>query len=339
MKTIRLGKTELRVSRVGFGGIPIQRLSESEAIIVVQRCLDLGVTFYDTATGYTTSEERIGKALAGRRDGVVLATKTPARDRDTARAHLEQSLKRLSTDHVDIWQFHNVSTEEAYEQLLGPSGAMEAAQEAVTTGMVRHIGVSSHSPAMALKAVSSGLFATIQFPFNFVTHEALAELIPLSRQQDVGFIAMKPLGGGLLENARIAIKYLLQFDDVLPDPGIQQVEEIEEIVRIVEGPWDLAAEEQQEMDQIRAQVGTRFCHRCAYCQPCPQGVDIPTVLTVRSFHRRFPPERFRGGNIADAIASARNCAECGECEDKCPYHLPIREMIVENIAFYESVTA
>lgn len=339
VKTIRLGKTELRVSRVGFGGIPIQRLSEDEAIAVVRRCLDLGVTFYDTATGYTTSEERIGKALAGRRDGVVLATKTPARDRETARAHLEQSLKRLNTDHVDIWQFHNVSTEEAYEQLLGPGGAMEVAQEAIAAGRVGHVGVSSHSPGMALKAVSSGLFATVQFPFNFVTHEALEELIPLARQHDVGFIAMKPLGGGLLENVRIAIKYLLQFDDILPDPGIQQVEEIDEIVRIVDGPWELTSQEQLEMDQIRAQVGTRFCHRCAYCQPCPEGVDIPSVLTIRSFHRRFPPERFRTGNIADAIAGARNCAECGECETKCPYHLPIREMLVENIAFYEHVTA
>ncbi len=339
MKTIRLGKTDLRVSRVGFGGIPIQRLSEDEAIAVIRRCLDLGVTFYDTATGYTTSEERIGKALAGRRDGVVLATKTPARDRETARAHLDQSLKRLNTDHIDIWQFHNVSTEEAYEQLLGPGGAMEIAHEAIAAGTVGHVGVSSHSPAMALKAVSSGLFATIQFPFNFVTYEALEELIPLARQHDVGFIAMKPLGGGLLENARIAIKYLLQFDDVLPDPGIQQVEEIDEIVRIVDGPWELTSQEQLEMDQIRAQVGTRFCHRCGYCQPCPEGVDIPTVLTIRSFHRRFPPERFRTGNIADAIAGARNCAECGECETKCPYHLPIREMLVENIAFYEHVTA
>jgi predicted aldo/keto reductase-like oxidoreductase len=339
VKTIRLGKTELRVSRVGFGGIPIQRLSENEAIAVVRRCLDLGVTFYDTATGYTTSEEHIGKALAGRRDGVVLATKTPARDRETARAHLEQSLKRLNTDHVDIWQFHNVSTEEAYEQLLGPGGAMEVAQEAIAAGKVGHVGVSSHSPGMALKAVSSGLFATIQFPFNFVTHEALEELIPLARRRDVGFIAMKPLGGGLLENVRIAIKYLLQFDDILPDPGIQQVEEIGEIVRIVDGPWELTSQEQLEMDQIRAQVGTRFCHRCGYCQPCPEGVDIPTVLTIRSFHRRFPPERFRTGNIADAIAGARNCAECGECETKCPYHLPIREMLVENIAFYEHVTA
>ena len=339
MKTIRLGKTELRVSRVGFGGIPVQRLSENEAIAVIRRCLDLGVTFYDTATGYTTSEERIGKALAGRRDGVVLATKTPARDRETARAHLDQSLKRLNTDHIDIWQFHNVSTEEAYEQLLGPGGAMEVAQEAIAAGRVGHVGVSSHSPGMALKAVSSGLFATIQFPFNFVTHEALEELIPLARQHDVGFVAMKPLGGGLLENARLAIKYLLQFDDILPDPGIQQVEEIDEIVRIVDGPWELTSQEQLEMDQIRAQVGTRFCHRCAYCQPCPEGVDIPTVLTIRSFHRRFPPERFRTGNIADAIAGARNCAECGECETKCPYHLPIREMLVENIAFYEHVTA
>ncbi len=241
MKTVRLGKTDLQVSRVGFGGIPIQRLTEAEAIRVVRRCLDLGVTFLDTANAYSTSEERIGKALEGRRDQVVIATKTAARDRDTAREHLELSLKRLQVETIDLWQLHNVSTSEAYEQVLGPGGAMEAARWALDAGMVRHMGITSHSMEVALEAVPSGHFETVQFPFNFVTNEAAEKLLPLAREGDLGFIAMKPLGGGMLSDANLAIKYLLQFEHVVPDPGIERMEEIEEIVAIADGSWDLTS--------------------------------------------------------------------------------------------------
>lgn len=337
MKTVRLGKTGLEVSRVGFGGIPIQRLAEDEALKVLQRCLDLGITFFDTANGYTTSEERIGKAIAGRREHVVIATKTAVWDRATAEEHLELSLKRLKTDYIDLWQFHNVSTFEAYEQVLGPNGAMEAAQEALRAGKIRHIGITSHSMDVALKAAPSEHFETIQFPFNFVTNEAAKELVPLAQKHDLGFIAMKPLAGGLLEDANLSIKYLLQFENVVPDPGIEKIEEIEEIVDIVKGSWELTPQERGEMERIRAEVGTRFCRRCEYCQPCPEGVRISLVMNLRSFWKRLPAERFFTGWVAEAVESARNCSECDECEEKCPYHLPIREMLVENIKFYESV--
>jgi len=339
MRSVRLGKTELMVSRVGFGGIPIQRLTEAEAVSVVQRCLDLGVTLLDTANGYTTSEEWIGKAIAGRRHQVIVATKTAARDRATALQHLELSLKRLNTDYLDLWQLHNVSTPEAYDQVLGPGGAMEAAEEALRAGKIRHIGISSHSLDMALKAVPSGRFETIQFPFNFVTDEPAEELLPLARQHDVGFIAMKPMAGGMLTDARLTIKHLLQFDNVIPDPGIQTIEEIEEIAAIVNGHWELTPQERQEIARIRGEMETRFCRRCEYCQPCPQKVRISTAVNVQSFWRRFPPERFFAGFVAEAIESARRCGDCGECEDRCPYHLPIREMLAENAAFYDRAAA
>jgi predicted aldo/keto reductase-like oxidoreductase len=338
VKAIRLGRTDLQVSRVGFGGIPIQRLTESEALRVVQRCLDLGVTFLDTATGYTTSEERIGKALATsgrRRDQLVLATKTPARDRDTALQHLEQSLSRLQVDVIDLWQFHNVSTFEALDQVLAPGGALEAARQAVQAGKVRHVGITSHSMDVVLKAVPLGCFETVQFPFNFVTCEPADRLLPLARQHDVGFIAMKPLGGGLLRYANLCIKYLLQFDGVVPDPGIQLVEEIEEIAAIVNGPWSLSAGEWQAIEHIRSEVGTRFCRRCGYCEPCAEGVRISTVMNMASFWQRMPAARLATGAIAEAMASGKNCIECGDCESKCPYQLPIRAMIAENTAFYE----
>lgn len=339
MRTMRLGKTELEVSRVGFGGIPIQRLTEDEAVEVVQRCLDLGVTFLDTANGYTTSEERIGKAIAGRREQVVIATKTAARDGATAQQHLELSLKRLNVDTIDLWQFHSVNSFEAYEQVLGPDSAMEAAQAALQAGKVRYIGITTHSMDVALKAVPSGHFETIQFPFNFVTSEPAEELVPLTQKHDLGFIAMKPFAGGMLDDAHLAIKYLLQFANVVPDPGIETSAEIEEIVDIVAGAWELTSQERQKIEQIRAEVGTRFCRRCEYCQPCPESVNISLVMNLRSFQKRFTEEALVTGWIAQGVESARNCTECGECEEKCPYLLPIREMLVENMEFYESVVS
>jgi predicted aldo/keto reductase-like oxidoreductase len=336
MKTVRLGRTELRVSRIGFGGIPIQRLSEDEAIRVVQHSLDLGVTFIDTANGYTTSEERIGKAIAGRRDEVIIATKTGARDGATAREHLELSLARLDTDAIDIWQLHGVSDFETYEHVLGPGGTLETAREAQQSGEIRHIGITSHSLDVALEAVASGLFETIQFPFNFVTNEAIEQLLPLAKEHDVGFIAMKPIGGGMLEDANLAIKWLLQFETVVPDPGIEKTEEIEQIVDVVSGSWELTHQDRQAIEAIREEVGTRFCRRCQYCMPCPQGVRISTMMVVPSLIKRLPPATLKSDWIMGAVQTAEACIECGECEAKCPYHLPIREMIAENIASYEA---
>jgi predicted aldo/keto reductase-like oxidoreductase len=340
MRKTVLGKTGLEVSRIGFGGIPIQRVSELEAIQVVQRCIELGVTFLDTANAYTNSEARIGKALAalpGQRERLVIATKTAARDRATAWQHLEQSRRDLGVDVIDLWQLHNVSSMDTYEQVLAPGGALEAAQEALEAGLVRHVGITSHSMDVAREAVPSGHFETIQFPFNFVTDEPADKLLPLARQHGLGFIAMKPLGGGMLSDANLAIKYLLQFDHVVPDPGIERIEEIEEIAAIVAGPWHLTAQERQEIELIRNEVGVRFCRRCGYCEPCPEDVRISLVMNLPSVWKRMPVERLTTGNLAAAVQTGRNCIECGECEEKCPYQLPIREMIAEHMAVYEEM--
>lgn len=339
MNKIRLGKTNLWVSALGFGGIPIQRLSEDEAVRVVRRCLDLGVTFLDTAHGYTTSEERIGKAIAGRREGLVLATKSHALDGQALRQEMEQSFQRLGVRHIDLFQFHNISTEEQYAKVTAPGGPLDVAREAQVAGRIGHIGVTSHNLRMACKLVTSGHFETLMFPFCFVTPEPLEELVPLCRQHDVAFIAMKPMGGGLLENATLAIKYLCQFPDILPLVGMQAVSEAEELVAIMAGPAELSAAERAEMARIAQELGTRFCRGCDYCQPCRQGISISGVMRLRSHAKRFPMERFYGEWGRALIAKAETCADCGECEERCPYNLPIREVMRENIAWYHEQMA
>ncbi len=339
MEKVRLGKTNMSVSRLGFGGIPIQRLNEDEAVAVVKKCLDLGITFLDTANAYTTSEERIGKAIAGRREGLVLATKSLSRKREGVEKHLNLSLVRLNVKYIDLYQFHGVSDMASLDMVLAPDGPMAVVEKAKDDGLVKHIGITSHQIDVAKEAVTCGRFETIMFPFNFVTSEAADELIPLAKQHDVGFIVMKPLSGGMINNAKIAFKYLLQFPDIVTIAGIEKLPEIEEIVQILEGPKTISATKKKQMQKLKRELGTRFCHRCDYCQPCSESIAISTVMMYPSLVRRLPPEHLFSGLYSgfwgQIVEKAASCTECGECEERCPYHLPIRDLLAEYVKQYQ----
>lgn len=341
MDTLRLGKTGLMVTRIAFGGIPIQRLTEPEAIKVVERCLDLGLNFIDTANGYSVSEERIGKAVKGRkRQDVVIATKTGARTREEIEKHLDLSLQRLQTDYIDIYQFHQVGNETGLKQVLGPDdNLIEVFEEFKQAGKIRHIGVTSHQIDIAKKLVESDRFETLMFPFNFITSEPADDLLPLCKKHDVGFIDMKPMAGGMLYDAAVAFKWLFQYPDMTIIPGIEKVEEIEEIVALYEGPHELSADELARMQALKDELGTRFCRRCDYCQPCPQEIPISMVMTFPSFVKRLPYNWFTEGFVPVAMSKAAECIECGDCETRCPYDLPIREMLKENYDLFERVKA
>jgi hypothetical protein len=336
MDKIRLGKTEMTVSRLGFGGIPIQRVSEGEAIAVIQRCFNLGITFFDTANAYTTSEARIGKAIKGRRGEVIIATKSTSRSREGVERHLNMSLEHLGIEYIDLYQFHQVGNFKSLEIVLDSKGPMAVLEEAKKAGVIKHIGVTSHQIDVAREAVKSNRFETLMFPFNFITCEAADELLPLCRKHDTGFIAMKPLAGGALDNVTIGFKYLFQFPDVLSIPGIEKPREIEEIVQVLEGSWDISDAERREMQRLRDELGNKFCRRCDYCQPCTQEIPISTVMVISSAIRRLPPERLFTGMFADAVEKATNCNECGDCEERCPYQLPIREMLPEMVQCFQT---
>lgn len=337
MEKIRLGRTGLMVSRLGFGGIPIQRQDEDGAVNVVKRCLDLGITFIDTANAYTTSEERIGKAIAGRRDGLIIATKTGARTGEGVAEHLELSLKRLGVDYIDLYQFHGVSDTKALEMVITPNGPLAVAKEAMRQGKIGHIGITSHSMDIAKEAVKTDQFETIMFPLNFITSEAADDLLPLARQHDVGFIVMKPLGGGMLDSVTIAFKYLLQFPDVEIITGIEKTEEIDEICQLLDNPLEMTVEEQAEMQRLKDELGTRFCRRCDYCKPCTMGIPISMVMTSGSYVKRNAPEKLFSGSFAAGMEKALECSECGVCEERCPYHLPIREVVATQAKLYQEL--
>ena len=334
MRTVRLGRTELQVSELAFGGIPIQRLGREEAIGVVRDVLRMGVNFIDTAHGYTTSEERIGEAIAGRpRESLILASKSPASDRDGFLKDLSLSLERLKTDYIDIYQHHNVSGDTKMSAVLAKGGAWDGMREAVEQGLIRHPAFSAHSLTTAEAMMNTGNYEVVQLPFNFVDTAAAERLIPLARKLDMGFICMKPLGGGLLDDPDLCFRYLRQFPGIVPDPGIEAASQMEEIIDLYADDSPLTEAEEAAMESVRQRLGKSWCHRCDYCQPCPEEIRISAVLSAQSMSRRMPIERVRSF-LDSAMAKAAGCSECGLCEQRCPYDLPIRSLLKERRGEY-----
>lgn len=333
MKSRRLGRTGLTVSELGFGGIPVIPLSFDDGVAVVRRCYELGITFFDTANAYRDSEKKVGTALAGVREHVVIATKTLRRDGEGAAKHIERSLANLGTDHIDLYQLHNVANRDTLEQVLGPGGAYEAAEKARAEGKIGFIGFSSHNIDTALIACRTNLFSTVQIAFNFIETEPANELFREARARDMGIIAMKPLGGGLLERPDLCFRFLQQYPDVIPIPGFASTAEVDGVVGLYESPRALSGSDLAEMEKIRERLGKRFCHRCGYCLPCEQGVRISEAMIFPSVLKRFHPAAALEF-MAEAMKSVLNCTECGACIEKCPYELPVPEMLKESLALF-----
>jgi predicted aldo/keto reductase-like oxidoreductase len=331
---MELGKTGIKVSELGFGGIPILRLEANEAERILRHAYDRGITFFDTANAYKDSEAKMGNALKGLRDKVVLATKTLRRDGAGATAQLEQSLRLLQTDYVDLYQFHQVAQESAWDAICAPGGALEAMKKAQQDGKIRHLAVSSHSRPMAIKLIQTGLFATVQFPFNFIETAASEDLHPEARKLGVGILAMKPFAGGVIDNAAVAFKYLRQFPDVLALPGLESVEGVDEVVGFYDKPNNVTAEDEAAFEKYRKELGMQFCRRCEYCQPCPQGVMITPAMAYRVIAKRMSAQVAVEFN-RQAMETVPKCIECGACLPKCPYNLPITEMIKRNYDMWE----
>lgn len=334
MRYCQLGKTGLKVSEVGFGGIPIMRLSKEEAVKVVRTAYEKGINFYDTANMYGDSEEKMGQAFRGIRDKVVIATKTMKRNKEKATQDIENSLKMLQTDYLDLFQLHQVTQEKEWEEASGPQGVLEAVYKAKEEGKIRHIGITSHSLEMAVKLAKTGIFSTVQFPFNFIEEALKDKLTILVEELGLGVIAMKPFGGGMIDNAQIAFKFLRQFPQVVPIPGYHSVEAVEEIIAFYQEANIVTDQDLQLMEQYKNELGKEFCRRCEYCQPCPQGVKITPSMGYRVVAKRMSPQKavvFSG----PAIETVKNCVECGECVERCPYNLPIPQILKKHYDLYE----
>jgi predicted aldo/keto reductase-like oxidoreductase len=324
-----LGKSGLKVSVIGFGGIPVQRISKEEAIKVIDRAEALGINFIDTARGYGISEMFIGEALMGKREKWIIASKTMARDKETMKAEIDISLNNLKTEYIDLYQLHNVRTMEDYEKIFCEDGAYAALEEAKAVEKIRHIGITSHSLDLLKIAVESGKFETIMYPYNIVEDQAY-ELFKRANELNIGIIAMKPMAGGALTDGTIAMKFILENKSITTAiPGMASIGEVEENTKVGSNFVPLTDEEREKALKDASELGDEFCRRCGYCAPCPKGIDIPTMFVIRGYKERYDLATWAEERYHSMKNTAKDCIECGACEKKCPYNLPIRKMLKE----------
>lgn len=334
MATVKLGKTGIVTDKNGFGALPIQRVSDDEAVRILQKAYDGGVTFFDTARFYTDSEHKLGLAFKGMRDKVIIATKTAAKNADEFWKDIRTSLDNLQTDYIDIYQFHNPSF---CPKPGDGTGLYEAMLEAKQNGMIKHIGITNHRLKVAHEAIDSGLYETLQFPFCYLASDEDIELVTKCKQADMGFIAMKALSGGLITDSRAAYAFEAEFDNVLPIWGVQRESELDEFLSYVTNPPAMTDDIRALIDNDRKQLQGDFCRGCGYCMPCPAGIEINNCARMSLLLRRSPSELQLTPEVQAKMMKIEDCMHCGHCRSMCPYHLDTPALLAKNLEDYKNV--
>lgn len=333
---VTLGKTGITVDKNGFGALPIQRISSDDAVYLLHKALDHGITFYDTARSYTDSEEKLGRAFSGMRDRIYIATKTPSVTAEGFWKDLETSLSLLKTDYVDIFQFHNP----AFCPKPGDgSGLYEAMLEAKKQGKIRFIGITNHRLSVAREAIDSGLYDTMQFPFSYLATEKDLEIVEACRRQNMGYLCMKALSGGLITNSAAAYAYLAQYPHVLPIWGVQREKELDEFLSYMDNPPQLDDSLRAVIEKDREQLLGNFCRACGYCMPCPVGIEINTCARMSLLIRRSPSAAQLTEEAQAMMKKIEDCLHCGQCSKKCPYHLDTPALLADNYKDYQEILA
>lgn len=331
MQKFILGRTGLEISRTGFGALPIQRISFEEASQLLNRALDAGITYIDTARAYTDSEEKIGRAISHRRSEFYIATKTHAKTAEGFWKDLETSLKLLNVDCIDVYQFHNPPFVPVPG---GEDGLYDAAVKAREAGKIRFIGITQHSIERAEFAANSGLYDTLQYPFNHLATEREVALVKTCRENNVGFVAMKALSGGLVTDARIPFAYLSEFDNVVPIWGFQKMWELEQVLDFSEHPFEITDEIRELIAKDRAELVGGFCRSCGYCLPCPVGIPIQNANRMKQLLGRAVWQDYVTPHWQAEMAKIEDCIQCGACASRCPYELKPFETLPGQLAFY-----
>lgn len=323
-----LGRTNLEVSVIGFGGIPIQRVDNEMAVKLIEESCNRGINFIDTARGYNESESLIGEALEKvGRDKFVLATKSMKRDYDGMLQELSISLKDLRTNYIDLYQFHNVRSLEELDFILSENGALKALKEAKEKGIIKEIGITSHSPEILDKAIEIGEFATIQCPYNPVERQA-EEVFKKAKEMNIGVIVMKPLAGGAITNGELSLRFIVDNPNIsVAIPGMDTLEQVSSNALVGIDKRKLTDEEEKKLFEEANSLGSQFCRRCGYCLPCPQNIDIPVQFLVEGYYTRYNLKEWAKSRYDAMERRAVHCVECGLCEGRCPYNLPIRKML------------
>jgi predicted aldo/keto reductase-like oxidoreductase len=324
------------VAKLGWGGIPIQRVGEREAVSVIQAVIEMGVDLLDTARAYTNSEHRVGLALQKTDRPVILSSKSLIR---TAKIYndVHESLKQMKVKKVNIYHLHSVSNFADYEKVLAPGGAYEGLKRARDEGLIDYIGITSHNLDVLERAIEEGHFEVIMACYSFLEPEAAKKVFPLAKEKDVGVLAMKPFSGGVIEEAGPAMRFVLSTQNIVAIPGMETLEKARENWKIFIEGHSLTEEDKKRMEAVKKEFDHKFCRRCDYCQPCTEKIYIQFAVSLKSIVKRFGPQTQEIGWMKDNIEKARNCSGCGECLPRCPYQLPIPDMIKENLVWFDSL--
>lgn len=337
MREIRLGKTELMVTSTAMGCLPVQRCDEAYAVRLLRAAYEGGLNYFDTANAYTDSEKKIGLALSEVRDKIIISTKSAARDKEGVLTHIENSLRMMKTDYIDLFQFHQVTE---VPDPNDPNGAYAGALEAKERGWIRHIGVTSHRVNIAEDCIASGLFETLQFPFSYISSQRDLDLAQKCKEADMGYIAMKGLAGGILNNARACHAFMKSYDNVVPIWGIQKLEELEQWLALAEEDPDLDEGLRAFIRQERQELSGSFCRSCGYCMPCPAGIEIFNCARMNMLLRRSPWQQYMTDQWREKMEKINDCIGCHSCSSRCPYQLDtpnlLKYMLKDYREFYEA---
>lgn len=337
MRKIRLGKTGLMVTSTSMGCLPVQRCDEGYAVKLLRAAYEGGINYFDTANAYTDSEKKLGLALSDVRDNIIISTKSAARDKDGVLKHIENSLRMLKTDYIDLFQFHNIA---GLPDPNDPNGAYAGVLVAKERGWIGHIGATSHRVNIAEDAIASGLFETLQFPFSYLSSERDLALARKCKEADMGYIAMKGLAGGMLNNARACHAFMKSYSNVVPIWGIQKMEELEQWLALAEEDPDLDDELNTFIRRERQELSGSFCRSCGYCMPCPAGIEIFNCARMNMLLRRTPWQQYMTDQWREKMEKINDCIGCRSCSNRCPYHLDtpnlLKYMLKDYREFYEA---
>ena len=336
MKMITLGTTGITVPKNAFGALPVQRADMDTAVKILQRAYDGGMTYFDTARAYSDSEEKMGRAFAGMREKIFIATKTQAKTPEAFWKDLETSLQMLGTDYIDIYQFHCVN--QCYAPGDG-TGMYECMLEAKARGMIRHIGVTAHKLQIAFDCAESGLYETLQFPFSYLSSEKEKALVEKCREKNVGFIAMKGLAGGLINRSEAAMAFMMEYDNVLPIWGVQRMSELEEWLSYMDHTPVMTPETAAYIEKEKEELSGEFCRGCGYCMPCPADIQINNCARMSLMLRRAPSKAWLSDYWQQEMKKIEGCLECRQCTARCPYELSTPELLKKNYEDYRKVLA
>lgn len=338
MKYVTLGRTGLIVSKPAMGCLPVQRCSEEYAVRLLRAAYERGINFFDTANAYSDSEHKLGLALHDVRDKIILSTKSAATDKAGVLAHIENSLRELKTDYIDLFQLHQIK---AAPDVNDPDGAFAGAMEAKRRGWIGHIGITSHRVDVAEQCIAEGSFETVQFPFSYISSERDLALAAKCKEANVGYIAMKGLAGGLLgTNIRACHAFMNEYDNVVPIWGIQTLEELDGWMAMAEEDPVLDDELRAAIARDKKQLSGSFCRSCGYCMPCTVGIDIRQCARMDMLLRRSPWQAYMTEEWREKMNKINDCVNCGKCSSRCPYQLDtpklLKYMLKDYNEFYET---